>query len=321
VLRTYKRYLLFTFLSFGVFTSAIIMIINLLIDPYREFEIFSTRKFSSSPDTGPFKAFTKLRTDSYILVFGTSHSATLSQTVLGDKVLNLSTSVYGYPVDAFYFINGLTKQQSRNIKRIYFLVDHFALKEVSPRYRGVDFNSYGDFLHGSIRNIGPIKILHSLDTVIKTITKHYSQFITENGEVIVLRERKYSFLRGTEKVRFASSKNQAIYLRKIADYCKAKGIEIVFFNSILSKFYLEQLAFESIEDHFVTLLDEIDEIYSLMYVDGASDELNNFRDPSHHIFKLTKLEAEILLSEERRERFRINRDNLQDYLRWLKEKI
>ena len=58
-----------------------------------------------------------------------------------------------------------------------------------------------------------------------------------------------------------------------------------------------------------------------MYIKGESDSLTNFRDPTHHTFRLSQIECDILKSPEKRNSFLVTRQNLAPYLAALKREL
>ena len=297
-----------------------VTVINLIIDPYEEYGLIKNKKFSLSEISFPYKAFKLLEKNDYILVFGTSHSSTLSKESFGEDVINLSTSVYGYPEDVYYFLKQLDTNQIHHIKKIYYLVDFF-IHDVEPKYKELHFSSQLEFYFQTLKNLGTKKIIAAFENVIKNVSGKYIQHITQNGELVFLTEKKYTARKFISKDNFKIAYDQQKYYRFIEEFCEQKNIECVFFKSILSRFFLENIDFASIENHFQELSKQINGIYSLMYIKGASDSLENFRDPTHHSFRLSQIECDILKSSEKRNSYLVTRQNLAPYLATLKKEL
>ena len=321
MLESYKRFLLFIPIVSVVLYAFIFMVVNIVIDPYREYGLTDTKKYFQSYYTVPFKMYQKLRHDKYVLVFGTSHSATISAELLNHKTLNMSTSVYGNPVDDYYFLKNLDRPQISNIEKIYYLIDYNVFEDKKSDYPDINFNSKIDFFYQTANNLNKKKILRAVDNILKYLLRNNTTEITDNGEFVYVRPVAYRNIVYKDRIKFSFSGQSIEHLEKIDKFCKSQNIEIIYFKSIFSRYFLQNVDFESVESQLSRVLNIIDEMYCLMYVEGVSDNMDNFRNPTHHIHKIAKIEIDILRSPTLRNRYRVTKANLDDYMKVLKRNV
>lgn len=321
MLKTHKHFLLLIPVVSIIMYVFIFIIVNIAVDPYREYGLSNTKKYFQSYYTVPFKMYQKLHHDKYILVFGTSHSSTISSELLNYPTLNMSTSVYGNPADIYCFLANLDQQQISNIERIYYLVDYHIFEDKKSDYSDINFNSKFDFIYQTANNLNKKKILRSVDNILKNLLDNNTTEITDNGEFVYVRPVAYRNIVYDEKIKFTVSDKAFEYLAKIDSFSKEQNIEIIYFKSIFSRYFLQNVDYESVRSQLSNVLNMIDEVYCLMYVEGVSDNMNSFRNPTHHVHQIAKMEIDILQSPKLRKRYRVTKENLDDYLKYLKMNV
>jgi len=321
LLKTYKRFLILIPIVSIVMYVFIFIIVNIAVDPYREYGLTNTKIYFQSYYTVPFKMYQKLSHENYILVFGTSHSSTISSEILNHPTLNMSTSVYGNPADVYYFLANLDKRQILNIDKIYYLIDYHIFEDKISDYADINFNSKIDFIYQTANNLNKKKLLRSVDNILKNILGNNTTEITDNGEFVYVRPVAYNNIVYDEKIRFTVSDKAFEFLAKIDSFCKEQNVEIIYFKSIFSRYFLQNVDYESVRSQLSSVLNIIDEVYCLMYVEGVSENLNNFRNPTHHINKAAEIEINILQSPKLRKRYRVTKENLDDYMKYLKANV
>ena len=138
----YRRSLVWAGIFLALFSAVTYGVVNLVLDPYGEYNLFSNPKFEDDHYSGAYKAYDHLEKGGpYDLIFGTSNSSTLAPSMLKAPLLNLSNSVYGRPENVYAFLAGLDQRQWDHIGRIYFMLDVFALTEKGGDYQDRDFHS------------------------------------------------------------------------------------------------------------------------------------------------------------------------------------
>ena len=316
--RTYFK-AIFIYILVGYLLAA--LAINVILDPYGEYNIFQHKRYAQSHETMPYKAFEKLLHDDYSLVFGTSHSATLSAKIMGERILNLSTSVYGSPIDVELFLSKLDPKRRAHIQRIYYLLDYHVFGNKTSVYEGKDFSSSFEFFIETFKNINPEKLQRSLGLLIKNITGTNSTSITDNGEFIYENPIPYNHIKYAESVQFTKKPLPLQRLKEIDAWGQRHQIEIIYYKAVFSDYFLANVDFPSLEKHMHSLVDTINGFYSFMILDGVSDDLTKFRDPTHVRFPIVEQQARLLITPENRRIYWIDKHNVEAYLESVRQRV
>lgn len=329
-MKEYKKWLLTLPIYILMMGLALIFIINILIDPYEEYNLiitpFNKLKSVQSYETAPFRMYQYLNEDKYIIVFGTSHSATISEELVNSKLINLSLSTYGNPSDVYYFLKGLNLRQLKNIKKIYYLLDWHTLTDQNSIYSKINFNSTYDFLFYTVKNIDHEKLIRSFETVIKNLTKSNQTKILNNGVFVDIKEDKFIpdtpyATSAAKRIKFTYSDKSLEYLDKIDKLCKQNNIKIVYFKTVFSNLFLKKVVFNSLETHYRKILNTIDGLYSFIYMDNISNNLNYFSSDTHHKYSITKFQMIILQNDKLSPNYYVTKKNIDKFLKCLKNKI
>jgi hypothetical protein len=230
-------------------------------------------------------------------------------------------SVYGNPADIYAFLNNLDSTQVSNIKRIYYLLDYHVLTDKESHYTNIDFNSTFDFLWESCGNLNKQKILHAVDNLLKNVSGVYTTIMTDDGAYVYVRPAPYTHATYQEPILFHYESGALENLKKLDLWCKNHEVEIIYFKSIFSRHFVENLDTTSMRIHFEKTLEVVDGVYSLTYIPEYSNDRRYFSDPSHHMDTLTRIEAQILTSPERRQEYFVTSETLPDYLTSLREQV
>jgi hypothetical protein len=304
--------------TLGVLLAAV-GFINLVIDPYNEYRWFSRNSYRSNKTTA-FPIFHKLNDKPYALVFGTSTSAPIDDVSLKEDVLNFSLSLYGEPERIYYALKSLSPRQLRNIKKIYYAIEHNVLHANEVTDRDVDFNSKWDFYYRTVENIQKPKIVACLDWVVKGVTGAADSIVTENGVFRHLKDRPFTSEGYEKRVEFTHEPQQVVYLKKLADFARDNQITLIVLRTMVSADFLKRVDFKSLEMHFNRVLEAVPSFYSLMWIEGVSDDIRYFRDPIHPSSEGTHKEMAELLSESAAA-YLVTKDNLKAYLANLRSKV
>lgn len=323
-----KKWLIFLPMAILTFMLAWLFSINILVDPYSEYQIFShslnKHKYFTDRETSPVLLAQKLTQKPYALVFGTSRSNHISEEHLNQDVLNFSSSLYGRPSDVNYFLQNLSNQQRSNITEIYYLIDLSCF--IPSTYDTNPAKREPSYYFKTIKSLGRLKLLRAISTLLRNGLNQCGYYINDNGSVVTSEFAQYY---PTNEERIANKNKFVIEchdealndLSFINAYCKEHNIHITYFTDIFNICCLEHLKFETLVPFFTKIVDTIPSLYSMMYLPNYSENMSYFYDRDHHKDELTKLQCEILQSPEKIKEFLVNKENVSTYLNTLKEKI
>ncbi len=137
---------------------SLIITVNLIIDPYGEFRLiegdYNKLKLKAEKTTA-LQVASKLNDGKYALVFGSSRTMLLSSEIMGEPILNFSTSIYNNPGDILALLKMLSHKQLANVTNIYFLVD---INGFHYTKAATEMSSKSRLFLETLRNIGPEKI-------------------------------------------------------------------------------------------------------------------------------------------------------------------
>lgn len=173
---TNRKWTILTLSMLAALVVSLIVIVNFIIDPYGEFRLiegnYNKLKLKAEKTTA-LQVASKLNDGKYALVFGSSRTMLLSSEIMGEPILNFSTSIYNNPGDILALLKMLTKKQLANITNIYFLVDinGFHYTATAP-----EMSSRSRLFLETLRNIGPKKIEDAWDCLVA----NSKQYGTEN---------------------------------------------------------------------------------------------------------------------------------------------
>ncbi len=226
-----KKWVIKTLSTLILIVSVLVFTINILIDPYGEFRLIewdhNILKLKSEKTTA-LQVATKLYTDKYALIFGSSRTMLLSSEIMEEPTLNFSTSIYNNPGDILAFLKILDKQQTKNITRIYVLID----------VNGFHYTKSAPFLNSKnrlriekIRNIGPQKIKDAWECLYTN--RYENKFINNNyiDDFGTLHKQSSHFV--NKDLIFSSGTITEFYthsLKEIASFCKRNKIKVTFFT-------------------------------------------------------------------------------------------
>ncbi|ACS81668.1 ankyrin repeat domain-containing protein [Maridesulfovibrio salexigens] len=277
---TIRKWTILTISTLAALIFALIFTVNIVIDPYGEFRLiegkYNKLKFKSLKSTARNVA-SKLYEGKYTLVFGSSRTMLISEEILGEPVLNFSTSIYNNPGDILALLNTLDEKQVKNIQQIYYLIDinSFHYENSAP-----ELSSKSTLFLESFRNIGPDKIADAWKCIIDNLGPKSEQpnFIDEFG---VLHKEGTSYKNNA--VVFSSHSVTNYYLDKLSkinNFSKSHNIKTIYFT-LPWKDKLPPLQ----QDKLDTIFGMISHIISTYYDFNKDENLglnqNFFSDPTH----------------------------------------
>jgi hypothetical protein len=317
--RWFRQFLLVTLAAYFLLGLAV----NFIIDPYGEWNLVSTRfnakKFWQIHQTAPYKFSESLERDRYTLVFGTSHSATISEALVGNKVLNLSVSLYGNPFDVEAFLKGLSPAALRNIEKVYYDVDYAMLFDKKSEFEKRSFSRWNFFL-ATLATLDPAKLQRAFRTVYANLFHRYTSFIEPNGVFVFDTEVNFDFhsaeaqtlLQKTTYYSFDPKAAEA--LKRVEAFLEQQKIPRVYFNTAFSSLFLKQIDPTSFKQHLQAIAGAVPEFCALNYLEGVSEDLALFRDPTHHKFSVTGREMGLL--REQKCPTPLTSANVAEYVDW-----
>lgn len=321
----YKKYIKKLLTLFALSVIFLFIFVSIVIDPQNENAIlthkFNLYKIGSSYNSST-QLFNKLKTDKYILVFGTSRSHKLSEKILGQPTLNLSGSVYGEPNKVFNFLKQLNQKQKNNIIQVYYLLDiHTFSKNTSQL---IDYNSYPDYIKSQFINFNMDKINLSLKTIL-TNYKGAKDYVDENGCKINLEEHTFNpktsygeinaFVKHQSNTAF--DKGQFQYLSKIKKLLKNNNIKTTYFIPTFNILALKKFNFSVIDYQKKKFSEILDSYYDLSYIPYISNDYNKFSDFSHPKFEALKY----IFTEINLEQYEVNKNNINEFLEHYQETL
>lgn len=313
------KFILLTYVS-------LIVIVNLIIDPYQEYDFFkfdfNRYKFSTSYETIPFKLSQKLKDDRYTVVFGTSRSQLISKNIANENIINFSSSLYGNPIDVYNVINQFDKTQLNNIKEIWYLIDTHTFNTKSSIYQNLNIDSKKDFLLQTISNLNIHKIELAYETINSNLKQNYSYYLTEYGENIKIKEDNYfnGIITSDQKARIPITTTKAIeYLDRVDKFCKQNSIKIKYFTPIYNIPYLKKCDLNLYKDQFKEFLKVIDSFYDFHYIKNISNDLTLFSNLDHVNTKGTKYLIDLLKNNS--SDYLITNSNLDNHIEKIFEDI
>jgi hypothetical protein len=315
-----KQFVLVLLLCFLSFSILFVFFVNILVDPFNEYRLLSNRSYRSSISTA-FPLFAKLNHDTkYTLVFGTSTSASIDEKCVGDNVLNFSLSLYGEPERIYKALSSLTEHQLSNVDRIYYAFEYNCFHDNEVTDTNLVFSSRFDFVLTSLLNIQKPKIVASLDRIAKTVTGSHDSYIDEFGVYRQTYHRDFSPIFYSDKVAFTHGDRQLHYLSKLVRFAKDKRIDLVIFRTVVSDYFLQHADLGSIQQQYSKVLAAASSFYSLLWLDGISDDLSAFRDPIHPSYDAVLRQMSILTSANS-EKYMLRRDALNRYMEGIRNKV
>ncbi len=283
----YKRWILSLLKIILIVYFSLFIVINLIIDPYGEFNLFKFEfnkfKTFTSYDTFPFKLLEKLKNNKYILVFGTSRSQLINSDLAKENILNFSSSLYGNPVDVYNVIRQVNKKQLKNIKEIWYLIDTHTFNSKNSVYANLNLHSKKDFITQSISNLNIDKIKASYRTITSNLNKNNTYYISQYGETIKIKEKVFDGIIGKNDImRIPITTKKAIkYLSKVDEFCKKNSIKITYFTTIYNLPYLKTCDLNLYKNQFKDFLSVIDGFYDFHYVKNLSNNIHLFSNHDH----------------------------------------
>lgn len=261
---------------------SLIVTVNLIIDPYGEFRLiegnYNKLKLKAEKTTA-LQVASKLNDGKYALVFGSSRTMLLSSEIMGEPILNFSTSIYNNPGDILALLKMLSKKQLANITNIYFLVDinGFHYTATAPEMA----NKNRLFLE-TLRNIGPKKIEDAWNCLVANSKQYGNENFPNNIDsygTLHKVDKPYN-----EKDLFFSSNFVTRYylksLRSISIFCKKNKIKTLYFTTPWFQSFVQEQQ-NKINSIFTKVTTASGSLYCFQLNTDLTGNADLFSDPSH----------------------------------------
>jgi len=296
-------------MSFIVYLC-IFIVVKLIIDQYKEFQYFefdiNKKQFFSSPKVTPYLLSEKLLNRESVVIFGTSRSALIDHKMLGDSVINFSSSLYGNPIDVYHFLINLDKEKIKNINKIYYLIDYHAFGyKVSAYVNKVYINTGINKIYDSLKSFDVNSIKHAYKTVIMNLYSNGGYVLKGDGEVNHTTKKNFNLnnIGYPEPIRFSDEAFAS--LLKINDFSRDNNIEIVYFNVPLYNEFVKRFDMKLIIKQSKKIVNKIDSFYDLRCFPAISEFPNNFSSVNHPNYETTKYALDNLIST-----YKVNNNNI-----------
>lgn len=296
------------------------IVVNIIIDPDMETRIvhgkFNRYKFSHTAASSIFN-YNKLKTTPSILVFGTSRSHRINSDLFeGTQLLNMH-SIYGNPYAVKSFLYQLDEQQIKNIKEIYYLIDHMTFNGQSL-YEPVSYSNFFSRALQIIKSTDIKKILRAYETVQKN-RFIVDKYINETGSFIFTKELPLfdpnirTHVDPQEIVMRRQKYTIDTYsaLKDIDQFAKLHHIKIIYFTPPLSTTFISRMDYKLYIGQREEFLKNIDGYYDLTYMEGYSDDHQYFSDFGHTNLPGAKKYLEILKNED--QKYYMTKEKLEKY--------
>ncbi len=212
---------------------SLIITVNLIIDPYGEFRLiegdYNKLKLKAEKTTA-LQVASELNDGKYALVFGSSRTMLLSSEIMGEPILNFSTSIYNNPGDILALLKMLSKKQLANVTNIYFLVDinGFHYTATAP-----EMSSKCRLFLETLRNIGPEKIEDAWNCLVANNQQYGNDNFPNNIDSYGTLHKVGAPFKAKDP--FFSSHFVTPYylksLRNISIFCKQNKIKTLYFTT------------------------------------------------------------------------------------------
>ncbi|HTB34640.1 MAG TPA: hypothetical protein VK842_07230 [bacterium] len=291
--------------------------VDLAVDPYNEFGLSPLRKVFQDHYSGAYAAYAKLESPGVRdLVFGTSLSGTLSPAQLKAPLLNLSSSVYGKPVNILAFLAGLDEAQWSHIRRVYCLVDIRMLDAAPGDYADRDFHSAWQRWTEPLRNINGTKVFRALDDLKQNLNGRMAAYVDADGVVhhLGLKPFQPAGYVSDYGADLSYSPQAGAALRQV-DQLLARHLKpVTYFCTVLSDYFWCQVNPATIAPHYQCIVEAVPSFLCLDRVPAFSPRLDLYRDEVHHEDAITDWEAGMLLDPKAARPYVIDKSNYKRHV-------
>ncbi len=300
--------------------------VNILIDPYAEFGLVqgphNKRRYFQDHETAAYQMARRLEQSDYSLIFGTSHSAILSEKLLEEKLLNLSVSVYGNPTDVLSFLKGLSPKAWKHIRNVYFDLDFHTFTAVKSAYDKANFYSPLTYLFKTVSDLTLAKLERCFYTIHHNLGKPAGAYLNPNGEFVYNDETTFvPDPSATEKIIFTHNTQAFESLGELHRLLAEHQIPVIYFNTVFSRQFLNRVDWDSVKKQYEGILNQIPLFVSFLYVPKFSNFPKYFRDETHHKYELAEWEIATLRHPKARAAFELTRDKVTSYVNDLRGEL
>lgn len=227
-----------------------------------EKKFFFTKEFSR-------KQFEKLKTDNYVLVFGTSRTAPISSDMMKKKTLNFY-NLYGEPGDILNFLSQLDKQQISNISSIIYLVDLMAVGPIAKKDKQmINYHSF-------VESFYPLTLERIRRTFLDVKYNYFAKkesFVNNDGSNSYINPESY-----LQNIPLFMPKLPLYYnddlinkIIKINNFCKKNNINIKYTTPVFNERLVVRVNFDELVNFYESLLNNgVNTLYMFYYIEEFS---------------------------------------------------
>lgn len=293
-MRPYLRHLCLVPILLAALAALAWALTGLVLDPYGNFRLLPWKVYFEDHASSPWVHAQQLRRRPYALVFGTSLSATYGQADLGEPVLNLSTSVYGYPDEVLGFLQSLDSTQVSHITRAYVSAEFFTLQPSPDGAVPAAWGSQAAFLWESFRQTRQLTLLRGLNRVLKRVQGTASNYITPEGCTVYGARQPWDPDAPVRVDPFTVDPAQAARWAQVAAWFRDHHKEAVFFNTLKAQAFWRTADFNVVRAHYRLLTQAVGPLLELGWEPRLSRQSASFRNSTHREQELLGWEAAIL---------------------------
>lgn len=249
------------------------------------------------------------------LIFGTSRSAKISSSMINKNVLN-NNGLYGNPHSILNFLLELDPIQINNIEKIYFIIDTHCLKSKDHLMQGyrhvyhknyylefVNLLNYAIDINTSITTYEYFKNILS-GGYIQKIDKYSSAIIPIKSHLNRSFSSSLNWNTNLTDDYFEYHKDAINALSMVHQFISNHNINHCYFTPTLTPHYLSTMDLHYEEEKYQSVLNVIDELHFLHYIEGVSDYYKNgkfvhFTNPSHLNYNCTKFVIEKIIPQKK----------------------
>lgn len=219
-------------------------------------------------------------TENYV-VFGTSRSNLISSETLHFRTVNLASYVYGHPTSVYNFLKSLSRNQLKNIKKIYYMIDVHAFQEGKYQVKLEPFNIL-NYAVKETKSLSYKTIKNALEEIYFNLTKKGGFYVSIRGNAIPIKSKVWNGDVPTNMKKHDYKISSVEELAEIKKISNDNGIEIIFFTPFFNdKFAREKISKPYTYKLFSEFAKYTGGFYLFFSIDNISNKFDNFVDEAH----------------------------------------
>lgn len=247
--------------------------LHYLVDPFGNYDYSITKYRFAITKAYSKKQFEMLRNNPFVLAFGNSRMARISEEMIGEKVLNFA-NLYSQPGDIYNFLKQLDQAQLDNIKYVLYLYDVDALKSEPHNNTLVNYHE-SDQLDRmeSLFLLNKYKIEMTLKDIFYNYIRHPQFYIDEYGSSIAYRiSTTYQNHAVLDHHKQAYDEEALKTFLKINDFFMENKIKVIYYAPTLMDIMFAKVDLMLEKEKMKTVLNGgVQQVCAPYFVKGVSD--------------------------------------------------